>query len=137
MLFDDVFQEHREILKKDAILLIEGQLRWDDFQDDWRVNARKLTPMDQVREREARKIMLRWPANGQGERLILELEEALRPHLAGECGISLHYERPGASATISLGEDWRVKPTRELIDRLSRMVGPAGIRVVYGPRLDG
>ncbi|MGA0099200.1 MAG: DNA polymerase III subunit alpha [Steroidobacteraceae bacterium] len=137
MLFDDVFQEHRDILKKDAILLVEGQLRWDDFQDDWRVNARKLTLMDQVREREARKIMLRWPANGQGERLLLELEEALRPYLPGECGISLHYQRPGASATLSLGEDWRVKPTRELIDRLSRMVGSSGIRVVYGPRLDG
>ena len=33
-LFDEVFQRHREILVKDAIVLVEGHFRFDDFGDE-------------------------------------------------------------------------------------------------------
>ena len=42
-LFDDVWQQHRAVIVRDAILVVEGQLRYDEFIDDWRINAKKLT----------------------------------------------------------------------------------------------
>jgi DNA polymerase-3 subunit alpha len=137
MLFDDVFQQHRDIIARDAILVVEGQLRFDEFIEGWRVNAKKLSPVDAVREREARRIVLRWPANGHGERLVGELEEVLRPYRQGQCGIALQFSTDDARAAISLGEEWRVRPTRELLDRLAELVGRDAVRVFYGPRLDG
>jgi DNA polymerase-3 subunit alpha len=115
------------------VLLVEGQLRFDEFIEDWRLNAKKLTHIDAVREREARRIVLRWPANGNGLRLVGELEEALRPQRGGSCGVALHYASGDARAAITLGEQWQVRPTRELIERLARLVGRDGVRVVYGP----
>ena len=135
-LFDDVLQQHRELVVRDAILLVEGQLRFDDFIEDWRLNARKLTLLDAVREREARRIVLRWPANGDGQRLIGELEGILAPYRSGRCGIALQYSSDEAHAAIALGEDWRVRPTRELIEQLGQLVGRDGVRVVYGKRSD-
>jgi DNA polymerase-3 subunit alpha len=131
-LFDDVFQQHRDVIARDAVLLVEGQLRFDEFIEDWRLNAKRLTHIDAVREREARRIVLRWPANGNGLRLVGELEEALRPQRGGSCGVALHYATRDARAAITLGEDWSVRPTRELIERLARLVGRDGVRVVYG-----
>jgi DNA polymerase-3 subunit alpha len=90
-----------------------------------------------VREREARRIVLRWPANGHGERLVGELEEVLRPYRQGQCGIALQFSTDDARAAISLGEEWRVRPTRELLERLAELVGRDAVRVFYGPRLDG
>jgi len=136
-LFDDVFQQHRDIVARDAILVVEGQLRFDEFIEDWRLNARKLTHIDAVREREARRIVLRWPENGNGARLVGELEEVLRPWRSGSCGVALQYASDDARAAITLGEEWRVRPTRELIERLGRLVGRDGVRVVYGTRMDG
>jgi DNA polymerase III alpha subunit len=52
-LFDDVWQQHRAVIARDAILVVEGQLRYDEFIDDWRINAKKLTPIEILREREA------------------------------------------------------------------------------------
>jgi DNA polymerase-3 subunit alpha len=137
MLFEDVFQQHRDIIARDAILVVEGLLRFDDFIEDWRVNAKKLTSVDTLREREARRIVLRWPANGNGAALIGQLEEVLKPFRRGSCGVSLQYASDDARAAIMLGEEWQVRPTRELLDRLAELVGRDSVRVVYGPRLDG
>jgi len=137
MLFDDVFQQYRDVIARDAILVVEGQLRFDEFIEGWRLNARKLTHVDTVREREARRIVLRWPATGNGTRLVGELEEALRPFRSGQCGVSLQYSSGDARAAITLGEEWQVRPTRELLERLAQLVGRDSVRVLYGPRLDG
>ncbi|MBS1199888.1 MAG: polymerase subunit alpha [Proteobacteria bacterium] len=137
MLFDDVFQQHRDIIARDAILVVEGQLRYDEFIEDWRLNAKKLTHVDAVREREARRIVLRWPANGNGARLVGELEDVLRPYTNGRCGVALQFSTGDARAAITLGEEWQVRPTRELLERLAQLVGRDAVRVVYGPRLDG
>jgi DNA polymerase-3 subunit alpha len=134
-LFDDVFQQHRDVIARDAVLVVEGQLRFDEFIEDWRLNAKKLTHIDALREREARRIVLRWPANGNGLRLVGELEDALKPLRGGSCGVALHYASPAARAAITLGEEWSVRPTRELIERLSRLVGRDGVRVLYGQRV--
>jgi DNA polymerase-3 subunit alpha len=81
--------------------------------------------------------VLRWPANGDGAQLIGELEEALRPFRSGSCGVALQYSSDDVRAAIMLGEEWQVRPTKELLDRLAELVGRDAVRVVYGPRLDG
>ncbi len=53
-LFDDVFQKHRDLIVKDALVLVDGMLRFDEFSDSWRLSARRLTELDKVREQQAR-----------------------------------------------------------------------------------
>ncbi|HLG53179.1 MAG TPA: DNA polymerase III subunit alpha [Steroidobacteraceae bacterium] len=135
-LFEDVWQQHRSIIARDAILVVEGQLRFDEFIEDWRLNAKKLTPIDELREREARRLIIRWPAGAADIRFIQRLEETLRPCTGGRCGVAVHYTGSGARATLALGEQWSVRPTRELLEDLGRLVGRDGVRLMYGPRAD-
>lgn len=135
-LFDDVWQQHRQVIARDAILVVEGQLRFDEFIEDWRINARKLTPIDELREREARRLLIRLPPAAAGERLLQRLEETLRPCRGGSCGIAVHYIGEEARATLALPEEWSVRPTRALLEELAALVGRDAVRVVYGPRPD-
>ncbi len=135
-LFDDVWQQHRAVIARDAILVVEGQLRFDEFIEDWRINAKKLTPFDELREREARRLVLRLPAGAGDERFLQQLEDTLRPCRGGQCGVAVHYIGEQARATLSLGEEWSVKPTRALIEELGQLVGRDGVRLMYGPRAD-
>jgi DNA polymerase-3 subunit alpha len=135
-LFDDVWQQHRAVIARDAILVVEGQLRYDEFIDDWRINAKKLTPVHELREREARRLKIRLPAGGGDARLIARLEEILRAGRGGRCTVELHYIGAEARGTLALGEDWSVRPTRQLVDELARLVGRDGLRFAYGPRTD-
>ncbi|MGE0030213.1 MAG: DNA polymerase III subunit alpha [Steroidobacteraceae bacterium] len=133
-LFDDVWQQHRAVIARDAILVVEGQLRFDEFIEDWRINAKKLTPIDELREREARRLVIRLPAAAGDDRLLQRLEETLRARRGGQCGVAVHYIGDEARGTLSLGEEWAVNPTRQLLDELGQLVGRDGVRLMYGPR---
>ena len=44
------------------------------------------------------------------------------------------YRGAGARARIALGDEWQVRPTRELLQRLGKLVGGDNVRLVFGPR---
>jgi len=66
--------------------------------------------------------VLRWPpaTNGDGQRLIAALEQALAPARAGAAPLRYRYAGAGASANVLLGEEWSVRPSQDLIERLGR-----------------
>ncbi len=138
-LFDELAQQHRELVQKDALVLVEGQLRFDDFIEDWRLNAKKLQSLHTLRERDARRLLIRWPdsaTNGAGVKLVQQLEEALRPYRAGRCAVAVHYAGEAGSARVDLAESWSVKPVRELLERVGQVVGRDGWRLLYAPKTD-
>src|SRR5579863_1550649 len=88
-LFDDVFQKYRELIVKDALVLVDGMLRFDEFSDSWRLSARRLTELDKVREQQARRLVLKWPQNGNSKVLLGRLAEVLTPWRPGPCPITV------------------------------------------------
>jgi len=138
-LFDDVFQQHRALIARDAILVVEGSLRFDDFADDWRIAARRIIDVAQARELYARRLVLRWPraTNGDGSRVITALEQALRPSRGGRCAVAVRYAGADARADLLLGEEWSVRPSQDLVELLRQIVGRDGVELVYAPRVEG
>ena len=134
-MFDDVYQQFRALVTKDAILVVEGGLRWDDFIDDWRLQAKKILDVDQAREQYARNLVLRWPAarphNGDAGKLIAALETALKPSRGGRCNVAVRYATGDAAAILQFGEQWKVRPSRELIERLGTLVGRDAVELYY------
>ncbi|HEX7417277.1 MAG TPA: OB-fold nucleic acid binding domain-containing protein, partial [Steroidobacteraceae bacterium] len=131
--FDEVFQQYRELVVKDALLLIEGSLRFDEFSDAWRLAARRVVALDKVRESQARRIVLRWPRSALDRELIERLALALGPWRPGPCQIAIHYRGAQARGSLSLAPEWNVRPTGELIEALEQLVGRSGLQVQYGP----
>ncbi len=135
-LFEEIYQQHRDIIVKDAILVVDGGLRYDDFIEAWRVQAKSLIDIDRARERYARRLWLRWPAEFDGPQGMNRLEELLKPYLRGACGVTVVVSRPEYSGRLNLPDAWAIRPARELLDRLSALVGRDGWYLVYGPRND-
>ena len=135
-LYEEVFQQHRDIIVKDAILIIDGTLRFDDFIEAWRLQAKSLMDIDRARERFARRLWLRWPAEFDGPQGMNRFEQVLKPYLRGPCGVSVVVNRTDYTGKVNLPDTWSVRPTRELLDRLSSLVGREGWYLVYGPRND-
>jgi DNA polymerase-3 subunit alpha len=133
-LYEETFQQHRDIIVKDAILIVDGSLRFDDFIEAWRLQAKSLMDIDRARERFARRLWLRWPAEFDGPQGLTRFEQMLKPYLRGPCGVSVAVNRPDYSGKVNLPDAWSVRPTRELLDRLSTLVGREGWHLVYGPR---
>jgi DNA polymerase-3 subunit alpha len=135
-LYEEIFQQHRDIIVKDAILIIDGTLRFDDFIEAWRLQAKSLVDIDRARERFARRLWLRWPTEFDGPQGMNRFEQMLKPYLRGPCGVSVAVNRPDYTGRLNLADTWSVRPTRELLDKLSSLVGRDGWYLVYGPRSD-
>jgi DNA polymerase-3 subunit alpha len=131
-LFEDVFQRFRDLVSKDALVLVEGNLRFDEFSDSWRLAARKITELDKVREQQARRVVLKWPARPDSAALLGRLAESLTPFRGGPCPITVEYTGSGASGALTLGPEWSVRASRELLEKLETLVGRGGVQVVYG-----
>ena len=138
-LFDDILQQYRSLIERDAILVVDGALRWDEFIEDWRLTAKRILDLDQAREQYARRLVLRWPGsrNGDAGTVVSALEQALRPSRGGRCAVGIRYLRADASAFVELGEEWTVRPSRELIERLGRILGRDAVELYYAPRVEG
>jgi DNA polymerase-3 subunit alpha len=133
-LYDEVYQQHRDIIVKDAILVIEGTLRFDDFIEAWRLQAKSLMDIDRARERFARRLWVRWPAEFDTATGMTRFEEMLKPYLRGSCAVSVVVNRADYSGRLHLSESWSIRPTREFLDTLTGVAGREGWYLAYAPR---
>ncbi|HEY1314191.1 MAG TPA: OB-fold nucleic acid binding domain-containing protein, partial [Steroidobacteraceae bacterium] len=135
-LYEEVYQQHRDIIVKDAILIIDGTLRFDDFIEAWRLQAKSLMDIDRARERFARRLWLKWPDEFDGPQGMNRFEQMLKPHLRGPCGVSVSVNRSDYTGRLNLADNWSVHASRTLLDKLTDVVGRDGWYLVYGPRND-
>jgi DNA polymerase-3 subunit alpha len=132
--FGEVYDRYRHLLGSQSLVAVSGNLRFDDFVSSWRLNAREVLDLDRLVEDRATGLLLRWRAGidrGMNADSIRELLSRYRP---GPCSVSVFYSSNGTQARIALGDEWRVRPSRDLREGLSELVGLEGYRFVYeGP----
>jgi DNA polymerase-3 subunit alpha len=129
-LFDETYQQCRHVVAKDAIVVAEGSLRFDDFIDGWRLTAKRVVDLDAAMEERARRLLLRCDNPGTAT-FVAELQHALEPFRGGRCPVLVVYRGHAAAARLQLGEQWRIRPSLELLHRLGSLVGPDNVRVEY------
>jgi DNA polymerase-3 subunit alpha len=132
-LFEDVYLKYREIATKDALVLVEGMLRFDDFSDGWRLTARSITDLGKMSEQQARNIVLTWPEGPDTAALQGRLAELLAPYRPGPCTVMVEYSGAAARGALRLGPDWGVRATRELRESLEGLLGRGSVDVKYAP----
>jgi len=71
--------------------------------------------------------------NGKGENLLVQLHDLLLPFRKGNCDVSVRYIGDRAAARLSLGPEWSVRPSRELRDKLTELLGNNNVRLLYAP----
>ncbi|MEP7313497.1 MAG: hypothetical protein ABI859_13010, partial [Pseudomonadota bacterium] len=132
-LFEDVFQQHRDLIVKDALVLVEGNLRFDEFSDAWRIAGKRVLSLDAVREAQARRLILRWPEQRRRDpaAFVAQLADVLSPARPGDCEVLLRYQGDTARCVLSLGREWTVRPEARLMDRLEALVGRDGLQLLY------
>jgi DNA polymerase-3 subunit alpha len=129
-LSEEIHHRFRDLVVKDALVMVEGSLRFDDFSDAWRMQARTLQSLAAVRERQARRLLIDWPQQGEESESLSALGELLSQSLGGECAVVVRYNGADAQGTLTLGDEWKVHATAKLIEQLERRFGV--VRVAYG-----
>ncbi|VAW76130.1 DNA polymerase III alpha subunit [hydrothermal vent metagenome] len=130
-LFTRVFEQHQAILANDKVLVVQGTLGHDDYTDSMRLSAEKIFEIDQAREVFARRLVLDVDSQQAGNGFMKSLASVLTPFREGDCPVGIQYHGDAARAHLTLGDEWRVHPTDELLNRLRELAGEEQVRVVY------
>jgi DNA polymerase-3 subunit alpha len=113
-IFNEQFERHRDWLKEDRLLLVEGKLSKDDYSGGLRVQVDKLYDLTTARTHYAR-----WLKLSVSHELLSvnRLQTLLRPYCdeAAGCPIRLQYQLPQALTEMELGAGWKVVLHDELL----------------------
>lgn len=129
--FTDVYAQFKDLIGKDRLLVIKGPVTEDDYSGGLRMRATQIYDIDQARENYARQLLIMLPADKAGNGFIESLEQILTPHKNGQCPVCLEYQRSDASTRLLLGEEWRIRPTDELLQNLRKLVGSEYVKLLY------
>ncbi|BAV33857.1 DNA polymerase III subunit alpha [Sulfuricaulis limicola] len=129
--FSDLYAQSRELLAKDTLLVVEGQVSVDEYTGGFKMSAEKLYNIDQARAAFSARLVIDVNAEQAGNGFVEELKEILRPAAQGKCPVYLHYRSPQAEAEIVLGDEWRISPTNNVLERLSRLAGESSVHLIY------
>lgn len=129
--FSKTFEQYKDILSKDTLLVAEGPLSIDDFSGGLRLTADKMYTFEQARGMFARYIQLKWVTLDGSVSIVNGLKETIQPFLGGNCPIQIVYCSVEAKASVQLGDEWRVHPTDELVLRLTQFLSEDAVEVRY------
>lgn len=129
--FSDVFESCRDMLSKDKLVVVAGEVSVDDYSGGYKMSAKQIYDINQAREQYARYLLISVDMARAGNGFVPELQSVLQPFREGGCHIEIDYQRPDSRARLSLGDEWRVQPTDELLHRLRGLAGENRVRMIY------
>ncbi|MDP6436630.1 MAG: DNA polymerase III subunit alpha [Gammaproteobacteria bacterium] len=129
--YSDAYQSYRHLIEEHAIRVIRGRIRFDDFIDGWRVTVSAVKDIDRVVEQQASQLVIKWLAQESEGLDPAALKNILEPHRPGRCKVSLNYQNADAWVPVPLSDDWRVRPSGELRDKLAEIVGLHAFKFDY------
>ena len=134
VVFNELFEQNRSILKEDALLIIEGKVSRDDYSGGLRVSAERIYDLAGARTRFAQS--LRLSCNGQCHAQSnggSKLGELLSPYRLeeGGCPVWIEYRNPVARCQVQLGGIWRVRLDARLLESLQDWLQADAVQVIY------
>jgi DNA polymerase III subunit alpha len=135
--FNEVYEQARDLLVPDRILVVTGAFTYDDYRDNWSLRADRVRTLEDARAELAGHLDLTLDlgtsqAQARAGKVYDALEAALSAYRGGTIPVQIEYIRPGARGRLRLGPTWRVQPCNELLKRLQQILGAEAVRVVYG-----
>ncbi|PLC51149.1 DNA polymerase III subunit alpha [Pollutimonas subterranea] len=132
-IFNELYEQHRNRLKEDRLIIIQGKVSNDDYSGGLRVSAESVFDLQLAREARARSLRVTLNGNADAQRL----RQLLNPFRAepenGVPGIpvELRLKRNDFLCTVRLGEEWRVRMADAMLEQLSAWVEPEGVEINY------
>jgi len=138
-LFAEVFEAHRSKIVKDAILVLEGAVQPDDFTGTLKLRVENVLTMEEARARYSRGVVLDLCQQRVPDDLSGRLKKCLEPHRPGNgisgCPVTVLYQTGNGSSCargrITLGPEWQVEPSDDLLRRLRSEFGDERVTLTY------
>ncbi len=129
-MFSDIYQEMQNKLQKDAILMIEGEVREDEYNGGFTMTANSVLTFIEAREKYARHIVVKVVAQQVHKQFTATFLNLLQTN-RGHCPVVVSYQNADAEVQLRLGQQWQITPTDDFVIQLEALVGREKVSIVY------
>ncbi|MDX1900426.1 MAG: DNA polymerase III subunit alpha [Gammaproteobacteria bacterium] len=127
--FPETFQRFRDLLLKDQLLIILGEISLDEFSGGNRIVVSDILTIDAAREKFGKYLAIHLPEE-KSEQLDT-LATILKKYQGGRCPIKIHYAKQQARAALQLSDAWHVKPSDTLFEMITEWLNGERVEMVY------
>ncbi len=118
-------------LAKDSLLIVEGEVRTDDYNGGQMMIAENIFTLESARENYANRLEITITTPQTNMILGKQLLSLLTAYRQGRCAVLIHYHHIETKVDLRLGKEWRVQPRATLLKQLEELVGKEGVKVIY------
>jgi len=129
--FPDMYEQFESVLETDRILLIKGQVSFDDFSGGNTITARDVMDIVQAREKNARALALNIDTQLLEPKKLSQMQSILQAFNGGSCPVQLAVTHPDAEVTLACGAKWYVTPEDQLLHDLKQCLGDKAVSILY------
>lgn len=129
--FPDMYEQFESVLETDRILLIKGQVSFDDFSGGNTITARDVMDIVQAREKNARALALNIDTQLLEPKKMSQMQSILQAFNGGSCPVQLVVTHPDAEVTLACGARWYVTPEDQLLHDLKQCLGDKAVSILY------
>ena len=126
VLWSDVFEEVRNLVEIDSMVLIRGNLTFNEELAMFKLNAQKVLNLPDSRERLTRSVHVRLKTIGLLEPDVQRLHDVCSGY-EGKCQLVLHLECQGSQEMTLVSEKLKVSPDSAFTEALGEIVGKENI----------
>ncbi|MCP3674672.1 MAG: DNA polymerase III subunit alpha, partial [Gammaproteobacteria bacterium] len=131
MLYTEAYEEFSQLLVKDKVLVIEGEVSFDDFSDGLKMIVRQVMDMPGARERYSKGLILEVDRENIEGDFSEQLARSLEPYRDGDCPVTVIYNNGEAKGIVKFSQNWGISPTDDLLYRLKDLQGCTKVEVKY------
>ncbi len=138
-LMGETFDNYAAKVNKDQLLVIEGEVQFNEFSGGLAVRGSRVLDIDEARQRFSKGLEIDVSDTAMAADLSSRLKALLGPYRQSEraCPVHVLYRGQDAVGRISLGVDWKVAVSDELLHALRSAFGDNYVRVQYAAGADG
>jgi DNA polymerase-3 subunit alpha len=127
----DQFDMYRNILNKDALLVVKGEVSEDSYTGGLKMVAESIQSIYEARCSKLQKLRISVTKADIGNGWVNEFHSSLNDYKDGSCPVVLDYAHPTAEGQFRLGNQWLVHPKDELITRLKEQFGTTNVNLDF------
>ena len=116
---------------KDSLLIVEGEVKADDYNGGQMMVAENIFTLELARENYANRLEITITIPQTNMTLGKQLLSLLTAYRQGRCAVRIHYHHTQAQVDLTLGKEWRVQPCAALLKQLEELVGKDGVKIIY------
>ncbi len=131
--FSEVYERDRGKIEKDRLVIFEGEVQPDDFTGGFKMRAARALTMEEARACFANGLRIDLCDRDASPDPAGRLKAVLSPYVSesGGCPVSVLYTCEGAEGRISLGRNWRIRGSDELLAELKSEFGDDSVAFLY------